>query len=56
LSDIRHDGLGHVVAAHLSEQNNTPEHARLALAAVLGGQAADILVADPRDGLPWVEV
>lgn len=29
-------GLGHVFALHISEQNNTPEHARSALARALG--------------------
>jgi phosphoribosyl 1,2-cyclic phosphodiesterase len=32
LAAIRWRGLAHVFALHLSEQNNTPEHARVALA------------------------
>ncbi len=35
LGELLHDGLGHVVLAHLSEQNNTPELALRAAAPVL---------------------
>jgi phosphoribosyl 1,2-cyclic phosphodiesterase len=45
--------LQHVVAAHLSEQNNTPDLARAALAGALGCQAQDVAVADQRLGLDW---
>lgn len=51
-----HDGLRHVVAAHLSEQNNTPELARQALAAACGGTPSDIVVADPAAGFDWLEL
>jgi len=53
LAASRHDGLRHVVAAHLSERNNRPELARAALAAALGCQADDIDVADPIVGFDW---
>lgn len=33
-------GLAHVYALHLSEQNNTPEHARAALAGTLGDRTS----------------
>ncbi|SMG00910.1 MBL fold metallo-hydrolase [Burkholderia singularis] len=46
--------LKHLVAAHLSQQNNTPELAQAALAAALGGGAGDVLVASQRDGFGWL--
>ncbi|KJS30094.1 MAG: beta-lactamase [Desulfatitalea sp. BRH_c12] len=36
LAEIRHDGLCHVILAHLSETNNTPQKALLAVAKALG--------------------
>lgn len=56
LSRIAHGGLKRVVAAHLSQQNNTPELATGALAAVLGTTPDDILVADQQLGLAWQAV
>lgn len=54
LSRCLHAGLRTVAAAHLSEHNNTPELARLALAAVRGDDEPDIRVAHPTLGLDWV--
>lgn len=45
--------LRHVVAAHLSEENNTPALARAALADALGCSAAWIDVADQNHGFSW---
>jgi len=45
--------LRQVLAAHLSEQNNTPELARAALLAALGS-AAEIHVADGAGGSGWL--
>lgn len=56
LTRLRHDGLRTVVAAHLSERNNTPALARAALAGVMGLSPAAIPVADPLDGLDWLTV
>jgi len=56
LSRCAHAGLKHVVAAHLSEQNNRPDIAALALAQVLNTAASDIVVADARHGSPWLDV
>ncbi len=56
LSRVAHDRLKHVVAAHLSEENNRPELARDALAAVLGCHSEWIAVADQEDGLGWRDV
>jgi phosphoribosyl 1,2-cyclic phosphodiesterase len=41
LAEIRHDGLCHVVLAHLSETNNTPERALRAVEQALGGGDGD---------------
>ncbi len=56
LGACTHAGLLHVVAAHLSEQNNRPELARSALASASGRREADIVVADPRAGFAWLEL
>lgn len=49
-------GLAHVVAAHLSEENNTPELARAALADALGCTPDWIGVADQSGGCGWREL
>jgi phosphoribosyl 1,2-cyclic phosphodiesterase len=56
LSACVHDGLTHLVAAHLSERNNTPALARAALAPVWGAAPEDIVVADPQLGFDWLDV
>lgn len=48
--------LHHVVAAHLSQQNNRPELARAALAGALGCEAAWIGVATQEKGFGWREL
>jgi phosphoribosyl 1,2-cyclic phosphodiesterase len=45
--------LQHVVAAHLSEENNSPELARAALAGVLGCEPEWIGVAGQAEGIGW---
>jgi phosphoribosyl 1,2-cyclic phosphodiesterase len=56
LADCMHDGLQHLVAAHLSEQNNRPALARAALAAVCGASVDEIVVADPLLGFGWLSI
>ena len=56
LAAVAGDHLQHVVAAHLSEQNNRPELAVEALAAVLGCEREWIGVADQADGLGWRQI
>jgi phosphoribosyl 1,2-cyclic phosphodiesterase len=56
LAECLHRGLRHVVAAHLSERNNTPAIAAGLLAGVLGTSIHDIVVAHPRDGFGWLDV
>lgn len=45
--------LQHLVAAHLSDTNNTPALARTALSQVLGCASRWVHVADQESGLPW---
>jgi phosphoribosyl 1,2-cyclic phosphodiesterase len=55
LAAVQHNALRHVLAAHLSRQNNAPELARAALARALpsSGRAAGLHVADPEHGSAW---
>jgi phosphoribosyl 1,2-cyclic phosphodiesterase len=53
---LNHDGLSHVVAAHLSRQNNHPDWACAALATGLGRNASEICVADQFAGSDWFMV
>ena len=48
--------LQHIVAAHLSQQNNTPDLARAALAGALGCAPDWIGIADQATGFGWREV
>ena len=45
--------LQHLIAAHLSQQNNTPALAQTALAGVLGCAESWVGVADQDEGLDW---
>jgi len=45
LSALKHEGLQHVVLAHLSETNNTPEKARVEVGQALRGSHAQLHVA-----------
>ena len=56
LAACLHGGLRHLVAAHLSERNNTPALARAALAPVWGAAPEDIVVADQRLGFGWLDL
>jgi phosphoribosyl 1,2-cyclic phosphodiesterase len=51
---LRASGLAHVMAAHLSERNNTPDLARAAMADALGCAPQDVHVADARSGCRWL--
>jgi hypothetical protein len=55
VSRIDTSRLQHLVAAHLSQQNNRPELARAALAAALNCESEWIGVADQRQGFEWRE-
>jgi phosphoribosyl 1,2-cyclic phosphodiesterase len=60
LDACRHDGLQHVVAAHLSRHNNRPDLAlsslRQVLAAAAGRASPTLRVADGDNGCDWIEV
>lgn len=51
-----HAGLRRVVAAHLSERNNSPALACAALARATGADPSDFTVADPLRGTDWVDL
>ena len=55
-SAVMHSGFKHLVAAHLSQQNNRPELAQEALATALGCNEDDIVVAGANCGTPWLRV
>ena len=56
LASLDNSRLRHIVAAHLSKQNNTPRHARAALAQALGCTEDWIGVADQAAGFDWREI
>ncbi len=56
LSRLDNSRLQHIVAAHLSQQNNLPELAVSALSQVLGCENEWIAVADQQLGLDWREI
>ena len=55
LAALERSRLKHVVAAHLSQQNNKPEIARDALAVAIGCEAAWIGLATQDEGFDWRE-
>lgn len=52
---LLHGGLKHLVAAHLSGQNNRPELARQAMSDALGS-ATEIVIADAGAGTRWLAI
>ncbi len=56
LASVMHDQLSYVLAAHLSERNNTSALARASLSDALGCDPSDIDVADPTTGSDWMQV
>ena len=54
--DLERSCLRHIIAAHLSEQNNKPALAITALAEALGCEESWIGVATQRDGFAWRDV
>jgi phosphoribosyl 1,2-cyclic phosphodiesterase len=56
LAACMHRGLRHLVAAHLSAQNNHPELVRQALAQVWGRDEGQIVVADAATGFGWIHI
>jgi len=56
LRKIDSSRLQHVMAAHLSEQNNRPELAARALCEVLGCDEGEVDVASQNEGVGWREI
>lgn len=56
LACLEKRALQHVIAAHLSAENNRPELAEAALAGVLGCSAGWVGVADQQTGFGWREI
>ncbi len=56
LSRLDNGKLKHLVAAHLSQENNRPDLARAALAAVMNCAPDWIAIADQDEGLAWREL
>jgi phosphoribosyl 1,2-cyclic phosphodiesterase len=48
--DVKHDGLSHVVLAHLSQQNNTPRHALREVGQALYQSRTKLVLADQTHG------
>lgn len=53
LSQLQLDRLQHLAVAHISEKNNHPDLARVALSGALQGWCGELLVACQNQGLPW---
>lgn len=56
LAALDRSRLQHLVAAHLSEQNNTPQLARAALAGAAACAEDWIVIASQDEGSPWCEL
>ena len=56
LASLDRSRLQHVVAAHLSQQNNRPELARAALARALGCEEHWVALATQEEGFGWREL
>jgi phosphoribosyl 1,2-cyclic phosphodiesterase len=52
---VLHGRLKHLVAAHLSEQNNRPDLAHLAISDALGG-TTELVIADAASGTRWLSI
>ena len=56
LSHLDNSKLKHLVAAHLSRENNRPDLARAGLATVMNCEPEWIAVADQAEGLAWRQI
>ncbi|WP_238945187.1 MBL fold metallo-hydrolase [Allofranklinella schreckenbergeri] len=54
LSQVLHSGLQHVVAAHLSQQNNRPEHALRWMQQAIGTHPIALHIATQEAGCDWI--
>ena len=56
LMKLDNSHLQHLIAAHLSEKNNSPDLAKKALSQVLNCENEWIGIADQQDGFGWREI
>jgi len=56
LQKLDHSRLQHLVAAHLSEHNNTPYLARHTLSHAMGCEMQWVRIAEQLEGLPWCDI
>jgi phosphoribosyl 1,2-cyclic phosphodiesterase len=56
LGKINTSSLQHLVAAHISEQNNLPQLAFDCLTMALGDTLGGIIMANQPDGMPWLAI
>jgi hypothetical protein len=58
LRDIIHPGMQHIVAAHLSAQNNSPLHAEKSLKPIVeqAGESAQLHIACQEEGFGWLQL
>ncbi len=56
LASLNNGRLQHLIAAHLSQHNNTPKLARAALSRAINCKADWVEIADQREGLSWREI
>lgn len=56
LAELRHDGLQHLVIAHISQVNNSTELALAAACQALGQRPLWLVVADQEAGLQWTTI
>lgn len=55
-SALAHNRLKHLVAAHLSAQNNRPGLVRELMRKAMGCGCGDLVVADAASGTPWLQI
>lgn len=56
LASLDNARLRHLVAAHLSDTNNTPELAKAALAGAIGANPEEVCVATQEEGCSWMTI
>lgn len=54
LASLDYSGLKHIVAAHLSRENNEATLAQAAIAGTLSSDLSDVIVATQADGFDWL--
>jgi phosphoribosyl 1,2-cyclic phosphodiesterase len=56
LQTLLHQDLEHVVAAHLSEQNNHPDLVRDVLESIVSGFSCQTHIANAESGFDWLQI